>query len=101
MSLRVCAEQILYIVDLEDGTPDSIGSVSLWIGVANGFFLSSRIVFDGDLNDVFDIALSGRHLGSVKAKQRCWMTTEQTAYSPHCALVPCVETLRERAAQGL
>lgn len=100
ITLRNGAERVFDVTDLENGKPDSLGCVPLRIKVAGSWLLSSRIVVDKNLYDVFIINLIDGHLRTVGAKRLCQMKTRRAAYSAQCARVPCLEAASEPFAQG-
>lgn len=68
MSVRNVAELISANINLKDGEPDFLVCVALQVEVANGYLFPSHIVVRRDLDDVFDTALDGGHLGGVEPR---------------------------------
>lgn len=99
MSVRGGARQIFSVIDLEDGKPDFLPFVALWVEVEIGYLPHSRFVVYSDLKRVFGIALKGSRRGSVEVNGRCSMRTGRMDYSAHCACVTCVEASTQQVSQ--
>lgn len=100
MSLRSGAERVLDIDNLEEGEPDFLACVALRVKVANSYLLPSRIAVNTDLDDGFLMALNGCYCGSVGARGRWRMTSEQAAYRAQGTHFPCIGYAGETVTQG-
>lgn len=100
LSLTNAAKQTSDVTGLQEDDPDFLANVTLWVEIANGYFLSSRVVVDRNLDKVFIFAFNSGRLENVRAERLCRMRTERATYSAHCEGVPCVEAACEQVAHG-
>lgn len=59
----------MHYVDLENGKPDSLANLGLWLENASSYLSIYDIVVDKNLDDAFSTALDVGHHKTVKANE--------------------------------